>query len=168
MDHLLITPETCPCDKQSDTSCNVCDGGLAICSRCGKAEAELDGPCAKPRRYSYSQIQKYATCPTLYKFRYVDQLVPLAGEDSHDLRYGRAVDAALNAYYMGSREVDEAQAAFATAYPESEYPATLPYWSPGKTFQNGLNALAAELARLPGVTSTAMRSYSRIRRAALA
>lgn len=98
-------------------------------------------------RYSHSQVQKYATCPTLYKFRYVDQLVSLAGEPEHDLRFGRAVDAGLTAYYgngnYGDNAVIEAQTAFATSYPQSEYPAVLPYWSPGKTFQNGLNALAA-------------------------
>lgn len=94
-------------------------------------------------RYSYSQIQTYATCPTLYKFRYVDALVPLGGGSEHDLRFGKAIDAALNAYYGGDRLVNEAQEAFHYSYPESEYPATLPYWSPGKTFQNGLNAIAA-------------------------
>lgn len=94
-------------------------------------------------RYSYSQIQKYATCPTLYYLRYVAQLVPLAGEPEHDLRFGRAIDAALSAYYTGDRLVNEAQEAFAVSYPESEYPAALPYWSPGKTFQNGLDALVA-------------------------
>jgi hypothetical protein len=82
-----------------------------------------------------------------YKYRYVDQLTPLVGEDGHDLRYGRAVDAALNAYYGGSRSVSEAQRAFALAYPESEYPAILPHWSQGKTFSNGLQALEAYAER---------------------
>lgn len=144
MQHILITPETCPCDKQSDISCNVCDGGLAICSRCGKAEVELDGPCVSEKhRYSYSQIKLYQECPLKYRLRYIDHLVPLSGESEHDLRFGRAIDAALNAYYGGERSVAEAQAAFTNSYPASEYPAALPYWSPGKTFQNGLNALAA-------------------------
>lgn len=43
--HVIITPETCHCNKMSDESCNVCDGGLAICAICGKAEIELDGLC---------------------------------------------------------------------------------------------------------------------------
>lgn len=94
-------------------------------------------------RYSYSQIQKYASCPTLYKFRYVDQLVPLSGESDHDLRFGRAIDAALSAYYVNNLSVVEAKAAFILAYPEADYPAALPYWSPGKTFANGLAALNA-------------------------
>lgn len=45
--HILTTPETCSCDKASDILCNVCDGGLAVCERCGKAEAELDEPCVR-------------------------------------------------------------------------------------------------------------------------
>lgn len=43
--HVLFTNVTCPCDKSSDAPCNVCDGGLAICSVCGKAESELDERC---------------------------------------------------------------------------------------------------------------------------
>lgn len=30
------------CEK---TNCNICDGGLFVCKNCGKAEAELSGPC---------------------------------------------------------------------------------------------------------------------------
>lgn len=94
-------------------------------------------------RYSYSQIQTYAACCLKYKYRYVDQLTPLVGEDNHDLRYGRAVDAALNVYYGGERSVLEAQEAFGDTYPEREYPAILPHWSQGKTFSNGLAGIAA-------------------------
>lgn len=43
--HVLFTTETCNCNKWSDYPCPVCDGGLALCSLCGKAEAELDTPC---------------------------------------------------------------------------------------------------------------------------
>lgn len=94
-------------------------------------------------RYSYSQIQLYAACGLKYKYRYVDQLVPLTGESNHDLKFGRAIDAALNAYYAGSRSVEEAQRAFLKSYPIADYPETLPHWSPGKTVANGLNTLAA-------------------------
>lgn len=52
--HVLITPETCGCDKRSDRQCNVCDGGLAICDRCGAAEVELDRECAGPVRHIVS------------------------------------------------------------------------------------------------------------------
>ena len=43
--HILLTPATCKCNKQSDIRCPVCDYGLAICSVCGKAENELDSEC---------------------------------------------------------------------------------------------------------------------------
>jgi hypothetical protein len=44
--HIIITPETCPCDKSQDyPTCNVCDSGLAICSVCQKGEVELDSLC---------------------------------------------------------------------------------------------------------------------------
>jgi hypothetical protein len=95
-------------------------------------------------RYSYSQLQTYIACPLKYAHRYVNQLMPLSGDDQeHDLRYGRAIDAALNAYYKHGCCIEEAQEAFTTNYPESEYPAILPLWSQGKTFNNGLIALAA-------------------------
>jgi hypothetical protein len=73
----------------------------------------------------------------------VDQLVPLAGESNHDLRFGRAIDNALSAYYVNDLSVVKAKLAFEGSYPESEYPETLPYWSPGKTFSNGLKAITA-------------------------
>ena len=44
-DHKLITPSTCLCNKQSELQCPICDGGLAVCLRCGRAEVELDEPC---------------------------------------------------------------------------------------------------------------------------
>lgn len=94
-------------------------------------------------RYSHSQLQTYIACPLKYRFRYIDQLVPLSGESNHDLRYGRAIDAALNAYYSTDLSVMEAEHAFITSYPESEYPAVLPHWSQGKTFRNGVKGIAA-------------------------
>lgn len=93
-------------------------------------------------RYSYSQIACYQSCPLKYKLRYVDQLVPLGRESEHDLQYGRAIDNALNQFYLTGLLVN-ARAAFASSYPASEYPATLPYWSPGKTFSNGIAAINA-------------------------
>lgn len=42
--HVLLTKETCPCNKSSDEPCNVCDGELAICAACGLAEVELSDP----------------------------------------------------------------------------------------------------------------------------
>lgn len=58
--HILFTKETCPCDKQSDAPCLICDGGLAVCSVCHKAETELDGPCAAPASTPGEAAQ---TCP---------------------------------------------------------------------------------------------------------
>jgi len=87
-------------------------------------------------RYSYSQISTYASCPILYKFRYEDSLVQV-GESEHDLRFGKAWDAAMNAWYAGEGLV-YAKSAFIESYPEAEYPAALPYWSPGKSFASGL------------------------------
>lgn len=43
--HVLITPATCRCKRYADYPCSICDGGLAVCSLCGAAEIELDGPC---------------------------------------------------------------------------------------------------------------------------
>ncbi|MGZ8233205.1 hypothetical protein, partial [Methylobacter tundripaludum] len=43
--HILLTPQTCGCDKRSETPCPVCDWGLAVCANCGAAESELDAPC---------------------------------------------------------------------------------------------------------------------------
>lgn len=91
-------------------------------------------------RYSYSQISTYASCPTLYKFRYEDSLVNLS-ESEHDLRFGKAWDAAMNAWYEQGN-IGLAQEAFANRYPRSDYPATLPLWSQGKTFQSGLDGIA--------------------------
>lgn len=99
----------------------------------------------KTHRYSYSQIGTYAACPTRYKFRYVDKLSPFA-EPDHDLRFGRAWDAALNALYLGG-SVTKAQHAFAESYPEREYPAQLPYWSPGKSFMGGYSAIPQYVER---------------------
>lgn len=94
-------------------------------------------------RYSHSQLQTYIACPLKYRLRYIDQLVPLAGESNHDLRYGKAIDAALNAYYSTDLSIMEAEHAFITSYPESEYPDVLPHWSTGKTFNNGVKGIAA-------------------------
>lgn len=92
------------------------------------------------QRYSYSRIQTYAACPTRFKFRYIDQLSPLQ-EAEHDLRFGKAWDAAMNALYTSGSGL-QAQEAFALTYPEDEYPAQLPHWSPGKSFVGGHSAIA--------------------------
>jgi len=46
-EHVIIQPSD-PHAHNEDSSCAICDGGLAICKLCGAAEIELDGPC-KPK-----------------------------------------------------------------------------------------------------------------------
>jgi len=41
--HILKLSENCDCDN--DINCQVCDGGLAVCSVCGEFEAGLVEPC---------------------------------------------------------------------------------------------------------------------------
>lgn len=92
-------------------------------------------------RYSHSQLQTFAACGLKYKFRYVDNLMPLGGLREHDLRFGGAGHAALAVLYQPDRSVRAAREAFADFYPESEYPIELPQWSQGKSFQGGLQAI---------------------------
>lgn len=59
--HTLITPATCDC-KKNDTHCNVCDGGLAICSVCKGGESDLDTACNL--RLACTAVRKvYERCP---------------------------------------------------------------------------------------------------------
>jgi hypothetical protein len=67
-DHILLTRATCDCDKHDDNrQCPVCDWGLGVCAKCGKAESQLDEPC-EPRAMIVVQAQ------------------PIVG-DEHDLGY---------------------------------------------------------------------------------
>jgi len=45
--HVLLTRETCTFTHYEDRQCPVCDGGLAVCANCGKAEIELDDPVCR-------------------------------------------------------------------------------------------------------------------------
>jgi hypothetical protein len=52
--HVLLTPQTCPgrgTDAHENANCQVCDGGLSVCSVCGDYEAGLDKPCQGPDPY---------------------------------------------------------------------------------------------------------------------
>jgi hypothetical protein len=44
LQHDIIKPSDSHTHSE-DVRCAICDGGLAICKRCGRAEAELDEPC---------------------------------------------------------------------------------------------------------------------------
>lgn len=57
MDHVLIKP-TDPHSHNEDSLCAICDGGLAICKLCGKAEAELDEPCVPRVTQSNGDIER--------------------------------------------------------------------------------------------------------------
>ena len=65
-EHDIIKPSdddhTCP--AFDGAVCPICEGGLSVCRRCGKAEVELDEPCTP----------KYAV-----NFTYLFELPPEAG-----------------------------------------------------------------------------------------
>lgn len=94
------------------------------------------------RPYSHSQLQMYRACGLKYKFHYVDQLVSLQPGSRHDLDFGKAWAEAMKSLRLEG-SVYLAQAAFAAAYDPQSYPNPLPVWSQGKSFQNGMNAIAA-------------------------
>lgn len=92
-------------------------------------------------RFSHSMLSIFRACPLKFKFKYVDQLVPIQPHSMHDLSFGSAWDAGLTVWYRDG-DAGKALDAFATSYPQSRYPAVLPVNSQGKTFENGLKALA--------------------------
>jgi hypothetical protein len=94
-------------------------------------------------RYSYSQISTYAACPLKYKLRYLDYLMPIQEGGRHDLDFGGAMHDALAVLYGPQGSVKAAHEAFASSYPESQYPDSLPMWSQGKSFAGGLAAIGA-------------------------
>ena len=86
-DHVL---KECHCNE---TKCNICCGGLAVCSVCGKGEVDLEGPCftpkerilawagehmldAEPRSYPVSYLWEKVWVPgvphTLFKLRLLE------------------------------------------------------------------------------------------------
>lgn len=94
-------------------------------------------------RHSDSALNLYRSCPLKYRLQRIEGLEPIYGAPAHDLRYGSAWHAAMEALYGLDGSVQKAREAFATTYPESEYPAELPRWSPGKTFAGGMTAINA-------------------------
>jgi hypothetical protein len=45
--HLIFEPKDPHPNLHKEVNCVICDGGLAVCSVCGKGEVELDQPCSK-------------------------------------------------------------------------------------------------------------------------
>lgn len=98
------------------------------------------------RRYSHSALALYRLCPLRYRYHYIDHLEPIQPQSMHDLYYGSAWGVGLTTWY---RDGDSSKAldAFAAAYPKDKYPAILPINSLGKTFDNGIVALADYILR---------------------
>lgn len=100
----------------------------------------------KTRRYSHSMVALYRACPLRFKLRYEDKLLPIQPDNRHDQDFGNAWDAGLTTWYRDG-DASAALDAFAAAYPRDSYPSILPVNSQGKTFDNGLTALAAYITR---------------------
>lgn len=98
-------------------------------------------------RHSDSSLAVYKSCPLKYKYSRLDGLESIHGAPIHDLRFGSAWDEAMNALYAPDGSVQAARDAFAAEYPADEYPAELPRWATGKTFANGMAAIAAYARR---------------------
>lgn len=125
-------------------------------------------------RHSDSSLSLYRSCPLKYRLARIEGLQSLQPGSRHDLDYGKAVDAALNTLYSPNGTVKTAQEAFAEAYPADEYPTELPRWSQGKSFANGLAAIAGyarrwyeddqhwDVVRVQELESTGESEYGRV------
>jgi hypothetical protein len=87
-------------------------------------------------------LAMYRTCPLKFRLHYREHLVSLQPSSRHDLDFGAAWDEALNTLYRGGT-VEQARESFAATYPADQYPDPLPLWSQGKSFANGMAAVAA-------------------------
>lgn len=65
-EHIILTPKDCGCIKDPDYNCPICDGGLAVCTVCGKAEIELDQPCIPREKEEPKKSPWYFTIQELY------------------------------------------------------------------------------------------------------
>ena len=54
--HIIMTPDDCGCD--GSRACPICDGGLAVCKVCRKAEIELDQCPDCPGPPDHSELRK--------------------------------------------------------------------------------------------------------------
>lgn len=59
MKHTFVTPETCSC-KGNDSYCQICVGGLSLCSTCGLLEGALTTDCPGERVPSHKVDQIYS------------------------------------------------------------------------------------------------------------
>jgi hypothetical protein len=87
-------------------------------------------------------LSLYRTCGLRYRLHYKEHLVSLQPVGMHDAMFSRAWHEAMSTIYKGG-DTKAAQEAFATAYPADQYPDPLPLWSQGKSFSNGMAAIAA-------------------------
>lgn len=97
-------------------------------------------------KFSHSMLSVYRACTLKFALKYEHKLVPIQPESRHDPDFGNAWDAGLSWWYKYGDAVG-ALDAFAATYPRSRYPSVLPVNSQGKTFDNGLTALAAYITR---------------------
>lgn len=88
--------------------------------------------------YDNSSIQAYKDCHERYRLRFIEALVKRTdGLESHDINFGSATHAALEAHYKG-QSVDQAKSVF-----EAEYGVQLDLEDKAKTLENGLNMIEA-------------------------
>lgn len=97
--------------------------------------------------FSHSALSTYRACSLKYALHYEYHLEPLEPPSAHDQNYGLAWHEGIAALYSPNGTVRKAQEAFTSAYPESAYPSVLPVRSQGKTFSNGIRALASYATR---------------------
>ena len=45
MTHTPLGTPSNPCNRDKDRSCNICDGGLSLCTVCGGAEGSMPTAC---------------------------------------------------------------------------------------------------------------------------
>lgn len=58
-EHQLLTPETCNIPHVDYRQCPICDGGLAVCARCGEFEAGLERFCSGTKAIAADRVRQY-------------------------------------------------------------------------------------------------------------
>ena len=94
------------------------------------------------RVLDWSQVSTYRNCPLSYYFKYeLGIRRQTDGEESHDRNYGKAIHAALEAYYIGKKQ-EECVGKF-----KESYPVQLDSEDLAKTRENGELLLAGYFKR---------------------